>query len=169
MLQRIQSLIMSAFTSANNDTVTTDDAILAKAFPTSKADLNIPQITGNLYLIDGEIKEFTKATEAIATAIYVGGKDRIQISTFGRCDKDVALAAVDAASRAWDRGLGEWPQASVVKRAAALKAFLVDFKARKQLLADLLMWDICKTRKDAMDEVERTIGMWCDLVDDKRG
>ena len=48
------------------------------------------------------------------------------------------------------------------ERADRMAAFLEDFKKLKDQLVDALMWDICKSRKDATDEVDRTIGMQVD-------
>jgi glyceraldehyde-3-phosphate dehydrogenase (NADP+) len=149
---------MFAFTPANNDKISWDDKELLSHFPSSKDKVpKWPSVTGNQYLVDGEILEFTKATEPISTAIYAGD-ERVTISSFARCDKDVAMRALDAATRAWDRGRGKWPQASIQERVKAMFGFMQDFKAAKQELADLLMWDICKSAKDAADEVDRTIG-----------
>jgi glyceraldehyde-3-phosphate dehydrogenase (NADP+) len=96
--------------------------------------------------VNGEIRTFTKKSQPIATAIYAGG------------DKDTAMDALAAAQRAWDRGLGTWPTMSIQGRVKAMHGFLQDYKAGKQQMAELLMWDICKSAKDANDEIDRTIG-----------
>jgi glyceraldehyde-3-phosphate dehydrogenase (NADP+) len=110
-------------------------------------------------VLNGEIKTFTKKSEPIATAIYAGG-ERVVISEFGMCDKDVALEALAAAQGAWGKGLGKWPTMSIQDRVKAMHGFLQDYKAGKQQMAELLMWDICKSAKDANDEIDRTIGQF---------
>jgi glyceraldehyde-3-phosphate dehydrogenase (NADP+) len=74
------------------------------------------------------------------------------------CDKDVALEALAAAQGAWGKGRGKWPTMSIQDRVKAMHGFLQDYKAGKQQMAELLMWDICKSTKDANDEIDRTIG-----------
>jgi glyceraldehyde-3-phosphate dehydrogenase (NADP+) len=149
---------MSAFTSANNDQIFWDDKDLLGHFPSSKKDVpERPQVKGNQYLINGEIRTFNKKSEDIATAIYVGG-ERVVLTQFGMCDKEVALEALSAAQKAWGKGLGKWPTATIQERVKAMHGFLEDFKAAKEDMAKLLMWDICKSEKDALEEVDRTIG-----------
>jgi glyceraldehyde-3-phosphate dehydrogenase (NADP+) len=108
--------------------------------------------------VNGEIKTFTKSSDKIETAIYAGS-ERVVISEFARCDKEVALEALEAAQKAWGKGLGQWPSMKIQDRVKAMHGFLEDYKAAKGEMAELLMWDICKSKKDAEDEIDRTIGM----------
>ena len=148
---------MSAFKPHNNDRISTEDKQLHALFPKSRTDVAPPSFEGCQYLVNGEIKTFTKATEPIATAIYAGG-ERIVVSEFAMCDKDVALEALTAAQAAWDKGRGKWPNSTIQERVKAMYGFLQDYKTAREEMAELLMWDICKSKKDATDEIDRTIG-----------
>ncbi|KAH9832237.1 aldehyde dehydrogenase [Rhodofomes roseus] len=152
---------MSAFKPANNDHILTDDKELRALFPKSRSTIKPPSFKGCQYLVHGEIKTFTKATEPIATAIYAGD-ERVVISEFARCDKEVALEALEAAQAAWDKGRGKWPNSTIQERVRAMHGFLQDYKAAREEMAELLMWDICKSKKDATDEIDRTI----DFIED---
>ncbi|EIN05485.1 aldehyde dehydrogenase [Punctularia strigosozonata HHB-11173 SS5] len=155
-----------AFKPANNDQIVTDCKELEALFPSSKEKLpHVPSYKGNQYLVNGEVKTFTKSTTKIATAIYAGA-ERVVISEFARCDKDVALEALKAAQDAWGRGLGAWPRATIQERVKAMHGFLLDYKAAKEQMVELLMWDICKSRKDAEDEIDRTIDFIKQTIDE---
>lgn len=151
---------MTAFKPANNNKITVDDRSLLQLFPKSVDSLKShpPQVKGNQYLLNGEIREFTKSTDPVCSVITTQDGQQVNLTTFGRCDKEIALEALDVAHRAFDKGRGQWPRMSMEERAKRMSAFLEDFKKIKDQLVELLMWDICKSRKDAVDEVERTIG-----------
>lgn len=67
------------------------------------------------------------------------------------------MAALDAAVKAYDNGRGLWPTSSVSFRIAALERFLEGLKNKRDEIANILMWEICKTQPDAVKEVDRTI------------
>ena len=80
------------------------------------------------------------------------------------CDKSTAVAALDAAASAYDFGRGEWPKMQPHQRIEAVKAFAGVMKAKRLELADILMWEICKSRADAEKEVDRTVIYILDTV-----
>lgn len=86
-----------------------------------------------------------------------GSNTKQQIGSYAMLTEKEANEALEAAATAWNHGRGEWPQASVATRIAAVEKFLEGFKAMKDKLAEILMWEICKTQKDAEGEVQRTI------------
>lgn len=149
---------MSAFRPANFDKIITDDQSLLQLYPKSVDQLNPPQVRSNTYLLNGEIREFTGSTDPVSSVITTQDGKKVNLITFARCNKDIAMQALDTAYNAFDKGRGEWPRMSMLERAKRMSAFLEDFKKIKDQLAELLMWDICKSKKDATDEVERTIG-----------
>ncbi|THG93204.1 hypothetical protein EW026_g7969 [Hermanssonia centrifuga] len=137
-----------------------DDPSLTKLFPTSFEALESlpPKIRGNVYLLNNEIREFTDSTEPIASVVCTQDGKEFSFSSFARCNKAIAIEALDSAYSAYDKGRGEWPRMSMTSRAKKMSAFLEDFKKLKDTMVALLMWDICKSRKDAADEVDRTVG-----------
>lgn len=151
---------MAAFTPANSDRITKDDPALLRLFPPNVASLSThpPQLRGNTYLLEGEIREFTASTEPISSIITTQDDTEIPFSSFARCNKEIALEALESATNAFDKGRGVWPKMSMRERADRMAAFLEDFKKLKDELVAALMWDICKSKRDATDEVDRTIG-----------
>jgi glyceraldehyde-3-phosphate dehydrogenase (NADP+) len=148
----------AAFQPANKDRIITDDQSLNQLFPESLDELNPPKVYGNTYLLNGEIREFMESTEPIGSVITTQDGKQANLATFARCNKDIAVQALDAAYKAFDKGRGQWPRMSMDERAKRMVDFLEDFKKIKDQLTELLVWDICKSRKDATDEVKRTIG-----------
>jgi len=69
-----------------------------------------------------------------------------------------ALAALDAAAAAWDRGQGPWPQRKLADRIAAVERFVVLLRAERAAIVEALTWEICKTSADAAKEFDRTMG-----------
>ena len=61
-----------------------------------------------------------------------------------------AVAAVEAAAAAWDKGQGAWPRMSAAARIAAVEAVLADLQERRAEIVDVLMWEICKSAGDAV-------------------
>ncbi|KAI0786766.1 aldehyde dehydrogenase [Abortiporus biennis] len=149
---------MSPFRPANHNKLSLDDQELLSLFPKTTADIPAPppSLPGDVYLLNGEIKRFTDRADPVISVIEPQDGSKIKISEFARCSKEIALQALDAASEAWDQGRGIWPRMSMVERAKHMSAFLEDFKMLREQLIDLLMWDICKSKKDATDEVDRT-------------
>jgi len=69
-----------------------------------------------------------------------------------------------AAERAYDFGRGKWPTMSPRERIGHMEKYLAGLKAKKEEIANLLMWEICKTAADATKEVDRTIQYMVDTI-----
>ena len=151
---------MAAFKPANGDSIVTNDPALLKLFPESVSSITSlpPKLRGNTYLLEGEIREFTGSTEAIASIITSQKGEEIPFSSFARCNKEIAIEALDSSEKAFAKGRGVWPRMSMKERADRMAAFLEDFKLIKDELVAALMWDICKSKEAATYEVDRTIG-----------
>ena len=67
---------------------------------------------------DGRVAEVTSPVFDEATGA------KAVLGRLAQMDATAASWAADAASEAWDRGQGPWPQASLKERAAAIRAFL---------------------------------------------
>jgi glyceraldehyde-3-phosphate dehydrogenase (NADP+) len=68
-----------------------------------------------------------------------------------------AESVLQTAIKAWDLGIGEWPRMPWKKRIQHFEKFLKMLKERTIDIAIMLMWEIGKTSKDALKEVNRTI------------
>ncbi len=77
-------------------------------------------------------------------------------------DADAALAALDAAVRAYDHGQGLWPNLRVAERIQHVERFLARMREQREAVVKLLMWEIGKNLKDSEKEFDRT----CDYIVD---
>lgn len=68
-----------------------------------------------------------------------------------------ALEALAASSKAWDNGSGVWPQMPIQERMKVIERISKALRERREQLADVLMWEICKTKKDSLAEIDRTL------------
>lgn len=117
-----------------------------------------PYYDGNKYLIDGVIHEWKGEHKQVVSPIWYRGSDKpTVIGVSPMLTKEQSLQAVDAASRAYKSGVGEWPQMSMMQRIQAVERFTKALEQRKVEIVNLLMWEICKTQEDANKEVDRTI------------
>lgn len=108
------------------------------------------------YLVAGEVRTWTGDGMDVRSPIHVGG-ERAVIGRLPMLDEREALAALAAASGAWDRGRGAWPTMTVAGRIACVEKFVARMVAVREELVRVLMWEICKSRKDAESEVDRTV------------
>lgn len=81
----------------------------------------------------------------------------VLLGTTPHVSADVLSEAVQAASRAWAKGLGAWPMSRMEERIAAVVRFRDAMVAQRELVCRLLMWEIGKNWADAQNEFDRTI------------
>ena len=72
-------------------------------------------------------------------------------------DEATAMAALDAACRAWDEGRGPWPTMTVSARIEAVEGFITRMVAVRDEVVKLLMWEIGKSLDDSRKEFDRTV------------
>jgi glyceraldehyde-3-phosphate dehydrogenase (NADP+) len=71
---------------------------------------------------------------------------------------DDALSVLNSAKRAWNGGMGIWPQLSLKRRIEAIELFFDELvKTKTEDIIQVLMWDIGKNRNDAEAEFDRTV------------
>ena len=75
------------------------------------------------------------------------------------------MTAVDAATRAWNSGRGDWPSASMGERVKAVIAFRDRLLQVRESVCRLIMWEIAKSWPDAQAEFDRTIQYITDTVE----
>ena len=114
-------------------------------------------------LVGGRIEK-----EGYARAPVLSPCDGRLLGTTPQLSAAAFQRAVDEASRAWNRGRGEWPIARVERRLQALEDFAADLSALKDQLARFLVWEIAKSWKDAQTEVERTLTYIADTLEAMR-
>jgi len=123
---------------------------------------------GNLYLIDGEIREWSGRMQEVLSPVCIrtdSGIARRGIGMEARLSTDEALAALDAALRAWDRGRGQWPTMRVRERVERLSDFVTAMRSQREICTRLLMWEIGKSLSDCQKEFDRTVQYISDTIE----
>jgi len=120
------------------------------------------------YLVDGELRFWDGPLQEVVSPICdetpTGPVQRV-IGSFPLFGEKEALAALDAAVRAWDNGRGPWPTMSVAERVAHVEGFVHRMIPRRADVVKLLMWEIAKPRADSEKEFDRTVDYIRDTID----
>ena len=113
------------------------------------------------YLIDGEIRIWKGASRPVLSPVHLRTEDgsltRITLGSQPHMGPDEALAALDAAVRAYDHGGGEWPTMMVEERIARVEKFVRLIVAKRREIVQLIVWEIGKSVGDSEKEFDRTI------------
>jgi glyceraldehyde-3-phosphate dehydrogenase (NADP+) len=115
---------------------------------------------GDQYLVDGEVCRWTGSFDEVRSPVCVttdGKTERRLIGRVARLHRDAALAALDAAVRAYDGGRGKWPTMRLADRVECLLHFCDLMQRQREETVRLLMWEIGKTRADSEKEFDRTV------------
>ncbi|MBA3498788.1 MAG: aldehyde dehydrogenase family protein [Deltaproteobacteria bacterium] len=143
-----------------------EDRSLAALFPTAS---EIPESVRvrpvdhpPTLLVDGKIR--TAETDDLRLPVYsrvaVRDGDTLAPVLLGyepKVGTQEADEAIEASDRAFARGTGEWPTASLEARCAAVDKFAQRLGAETETIARLLMWEIGKPIASARAEVTRSI------------
>jgi glyceraldehyde-3-phosphate dehydrogenase (NADP+) len=152
------------------------DSRIASLFPTAAqvpADTQVapdggPYSDGLNYLVDGQVKRWTGKTEDVKSCICIRDGEALERRVLGpaaQLTREEALAAGDAADRAYDKGRGVWPTMRVQDRIEAVSAFNTAMVTVREPVVRLLMWEIGKSRADAEREFDRTVVYVNDTVE----
>lgn len=68
------------------------------------------------------------------------------------------------AKKAWDHGRGDWPSRRLNERCDIMETFVTRMQSQREIIVQLLMNEICKSRKDAEKEFDRTIEYIWDTI-----
>lgn len=113
-----------------------------------------------LYLVDGKIRQWEGKTVEVSSPICLRNNGELKRTIIGRVpamDEAAALAALEAAVRAWDNGRGRWPTMGVLERIEAVEAFTERMIAVRDEVVKLLMWEVGKSLEDSRKEFDRTV------------
>lgn len=114
--------------------------------------------TQKTWLVNGQLKEWTGDFADVFSPIST--TEDYQRTLLGRVPDlkaEQGLEALDAAVKAYDRGLGEWPTMKVSGRIACMEKFVSGMKKRRDEVVKFLMWEIGKTLADSRKEFDRTV------------
>ncbi len=120
------------------------------------------------YLVGGEMRQWTGATQDVFSPIYVKDGETFTSKIIGShpiTDVAEAMEALEAAIKAYDNGRGEWPTMSVTERIACMELFLKKMLEKKTEIVNLLMYEIGKSLADSIKEFDRTIEYIYDTID----
>ena len=113
------------------------------------------------YLLNGHMREWSGPVRPIYSPIAIqqpdGSAQPVLLGSQPDMSADDALAALDAARHAYDRGRGRWPTMTVRERMAAVGRFAHLLLARRDDIVKLIVWEIGKSVPDAEKEFDRTI------------
>ncbi len=115
------------------------------------------------YLCDGEIKPWSGPQQDVFSPVREGGLPK-RLGSYPLLTEQAALEVLEAASRAYDHGRGDWPTMPVEGRIACVEVFAEQMKAQREQVVRLLMWEICKSLPDAEKEFDRTVDYIRDTV-----
>lgn len=145
---------------------------LFKLFPKREEipdELNLGNFQhGRDYLIDGQIKTWDGPCRDIHSPVLVQHKDRLRpmrITQGAMLTRREALDALDAAVRAYDNGMGEWPNMTIFERIQRVRLFIEKMISFRDRIALLEMWEIAKTLDGCKKEFDRTVSYLEKTVD----
>jgi glyceraldehyde-3-phosphate dehydrogenase (NADP+) len=118
-----------------------------------------PSVDGGKFrFVGGEEVPHSGAVSKVTSPVYdLERLERLEIGTLPDMTASEAVDAVRAASAAWDRGQGQWPQMTLAARIAAIERLVEQLRFIRTELIEVLMWEIAKTRSDATKEFDRTM------------
>lgn len=120
------------------------------------------------YLVGGEMRQWTGATQDVYSPIYVKNGDKLEsllIGSYPITNEAEAMDALNAALKAYDNGRGEWPTMSLSERITCMENFLKKMLEKKTEIVNLLMYEIGKSLADSIKEFDRTIEYIYDTID----
>jgi glyceraldehyde-3-phosphate dehydrogenase (NADP+) len=113
-----------------------------------------------LHLLDGKVRRWEGPLKEVSSPVCLrenGKLARPVIGQIPRMDEAAAMAALEAATRAWDNGRGPWPTARVAERIEAVEGFVKRMLGQREEVVKLLMWEIGKSLDDSRKEFDRTV------------
>lgn len=114
------------------------------------------------YLIDGCILDWDGERQCIESPIELGGGETCQLGSCPVLDEAAGRAAVEAVTKAYDRGMGCWPTMKAADRIACVERFMLHMIEKRDEIVRLMMWEICKPYAECCSEFDRTV----EYVDD---
>eukprot|EP00128_Syssomonas_multiformis_P017339 Colp12_sorted_trinity150504_noHs@10063 len=148
----------------DQDTIMADQGAYSHLYVTDREAVKPPYLDGSQYLVNGEIRTWTGKSSKVYSPILDGNGEKIEIGTYPFLTSKEALEAMDAATHAFNKGVGPWALSGPRERIKCVEKFLQGLQEIKSEIVKLLMWEICKTEADATKEVDRTIAYIVDTI-----
>ena len=121
------------------------------------------------FLIGGKLGQWEGDTASVYSSIPTQQTDGTQgptlLGSVPDMDEEMALKALNAADKAYDKGQGKWPTMKVAERIACMERFVDLMKLEREKVVKLLMWEIGKNLADSEKEFDRTVDYIVDTID----
>jgi len=112
------------------------------------------------YLLGGELRTWEGPLREVLSPLRVrvgSTLRRRRLGAYPLLTGEESLAALAAASAAYDHGRGAWPTMPVEERIRHVEAFTGAMIERRAEVVHLLMWEIGKSLADSQREFDRTV------------
>ncbi|PTQ99803.1 acyl-CoA reductase-like NAD-dependent aldehyde dehydrogenase [Mucilaginibacter yixingensis] len=112
------------------------------------------------YLCNGEMKKWDGPITEVYSPVLIPtaeGLKRKLIGTYPIGTEQEANEALEAALQAYDHGRGEWPTMSIADRIKCMERFVYKMSEQRDLVINLIMWEIGKSLADSTKEFDRTV------------
>ena len=106
--------------------------------------------------IDGGLQTHDGAFQKVYSPILMHGNPSY-VGKYPLMTVAQAESVLQTAIKAWSLGRGEWPTMPWQDRIERMKFFVELMKTKRESVVKILMWEICKTTKDAYKEFDRTV------------
>jgi glyceraldehyde-3-phosphate dehydrogenase (NADP+) len=119
-------------------------------------------------LIDGQMIPWAGTVQDVYSPVHVhtpDGLKRLLIGSYPLAGQAEADAALEAAVHAFDNGRGEWPTMPIAERIECMEKFIGRMIEQKNLIINLLMYEIGKSIADSTKEFDRTVEYIYDTID----
>jgi len=125
------------------------------------------ELVQNEYLINGEIRHWKGSKQDVFSPICLieKGNEQFKLGSYPKLTQNEANMALDSAVKAYNMGMGEWPQMCISKRIEAIENFTFKMIEKRDEVVNLLMWEIGKSLKDSQKEFDRTVDYIKDTID----
>lgn len=110
------------------------------------------------YVCDGKLVEWTGETEDIVSPAFNNPTDDpVTLGSVPMLGEPEALKCLDAAVKAFDYGVGAWPNSTPASRIKAVEQFVAGMEKVRDRMVEIIQWEIAKNPADAGKEIDRTI------------
>jgi glyceraldehyde-3-phosphate dehydrogenase (NADP+) len=112
------------------------------------------------YLSNGEMVKWDGEVSDVYSPICLPGANGLQRKLMGSyplATEKEAMEALAAAEKAYDNGRGEWPTMSIEGRIKCMHNFIYKMIEQRDLVINLIMWEIGKSHADSAKEFDRTV------------
>ena len=124
-------------------------------------------INHNQYLLGGTLHAWEGATAQVYSTISsTSDYAPTLLGSVPDMGETEALAALEAALRAYDKGKGAWPTMKVRDRISCMEKFVQQMEQKREAVVRLLMWEIGKSLPDSEKEFDRTVEYIYDTLED---